>query len=520
MNVNINEPKLKEVALKEVALKEVALNDVLENIIESLSRIDFKDKVFEEHKSLKLEHKKLKAQLSSTKNKESLQKKMKLLRERAKEFKLAQKHHIIVVVEEVLKAAERQNLGLCLLHASIHMYNGRYWESLERATLKLFLRRAAKKLGVDKFDAKYHRFSDELLKQFLTEAFIPKPDPKEGVVLINLSNGTYHIKKGKTELKDFDSTDYLMYQLPFEYNKNAQAPLFQQYLDKVLPDKDCQAILSEFLGYLFLPHLKLEKALILYGSGANGKSVFFEIVRKLIGRENVSNFSLSSLTNENGYYRAQFANKLLNYASEISGKLEASKFKQLVSGEPIEARSPYGNPFVMEKYGRFIFNCNELPKEVEHTNAFFRRFLILPFNIQIPPDQQDKQLPKKIIDKELSGIFNWALEGLNRLQNNQQFTNSEIVERQLKIYQESADNVKQFLKDESLIKSARKYIKLKDLYLQYQEYCRDSGYKPLSKKNLRARVEKLQVVIERKSIGNVVYLKQEQQPNISIANTA
>ncbi len=62
-----------------------------------------------------------------------------------------------------------------------------------------------------------------------------------------------------------------------------------------------------------------------------------------------------------------------------------------------------------------MFNCNELPKEVEHTNAFFRRFLIIKFDVTIPEANQDKNLSKNIIETELSGVFNWILEGLDRL---------------------------------------------------------------------------------------------------------
>src|SRR5690606_24227191 len=116
-------------------------------------------------------------------------------------------------------------------------------------------------------------------------------------------------------------------------------------------DPERQRVLAEYLGFVFIKHgsnaLKEEKALILYGTGANGKSVFFEVVNALLGTDNVSSCSLQSLTNDNGYFRAKLANKLVNYASEINGNLEASIFKQLVSGEPVEARLPYGQPFIL-----------------------------------------------------------------------------------------------------------------------------------------------------------------------------
>jgi putative DNA primase/helicase len=75
----------------------------------------------------------------------------------------------------------------------------------------------------------------------------------------------------------------------------------------------------------------------------------------------------------------------------------------------------------MTDYAKLIFNCNELPKDVEQTEAYFRRFLIIPFNVTIPEHEQDKELAKKIIDNELSGVFNWVLSGLKRLLMQQRF---------------------------------------------------------------------------------------------------
>jgi putative DNA primase/helicase len=65
-------------------------------------------------------------------------------------------------------------------------------------------------------------------------------------------------------------------------------------------------------------------------------------------------------------------NKLVNYASEINGKMDVALFKQLVSGEPVDARLPYGVPFTLKNYAKLVFNCNELPRSVEHTEAFLQ----------------------------------------------------------------------------------------------------------------------------------------------------
>lgn len=340
------------------------------------------------------------------------------------EQKLSKKHYLVTCIEKILETANRNNWGICRNHDFIYLYNGEYWSLLDNIEYQTFLGIAAEKMGVDKFDARLYTFREQLLKQFLAVANLPNP-PQTDKVLINLKNGTFEIDEGRWNLRKQDRNDFLTYQLPFAYGEDARCPVFNRYLNTVLPDIKRQQILAEYLGYLFIKPsvLKLEKALLLYGKGANGKSVFFEIVNALLGgTENVSSYSLQNLTNENGYYRAMLANKLVNYASEINGKLEASIFKQLVSGEPVEARLPYGEPFSLTNYAKLIFNCNQLPREVEQTMAFFRRFLIIPFDVTIPEEKQDKQLAQKIIKNELSGVFNWVLEGLKRLLLQKQFT--------------------------------------------------------------------------------------------------
>ena len=158
------------------------------------------------------------------------------------------------------------------------------------------------------------------------------------------------------------------------------------------------------------------------------------------------------------------ANKLVNYASEINGNLEASTFKQLVSGEPVEARLPYGQPFILKQYAKLIFNCNELPKDVEHTNAYFRRFLIIPFDVTIPPHEQDKNLHTKIIEKELSGVFNWVLQGLNRLLEQKKFSDCEAAQQAVEQYKIESNSVQMFLNENEYKGSPTNYRLIKDLY--------------------------------------------------------
>jgi putative DNA primase/helicase len=208
-------------------------------------------------------------------------------RERAgldEDDKIARKLYAVISIDEMIETAVRNTGGLGTKDGFIYVFNGKYWQVVNAGDFKPFLVDASMKMGVPVLEAKYHQFKDELYKQFLSASNLPTPE-KRANVLINLTNGTFEITHDKQELREQRGEDFIKYQLPFEYNPAAQCPMFDKYLLRVVPDADCRKVLAEYLGYIFINNLKLEKALILYGSGANGKSVFFEIVNAILGEE-------------------------------------------------------------------------------------------------------------------------------------------------------------------------------------------------------------------------------------------
>lgn len=439
-----------------------------------------------------------------------IREKVKTVQTQLEKCRPRQPQYLIICIEEILRLAKVNNWGICRNHDFIYLYNGAYWSALDVEELKGFLGTGAEAMGLDKYKGRFYLFREHLYKQFLALANLPTPAPPVNTVLVNLLNGTFEIVPGGTRLRLFKREDFITYQLPFAYDPTAEAPLFTQYLNTVLPDTQRQKVLAEFMGYVFVHPgtLKLEKALLLYGTGANGKSVFFEVINALLGAENVCSYSLQSLTDTTGYYRAKLANKLVNYASEINGNLEASIFKQLASGEPVEARQPYGQAFNLVHYAKLIFNCNELPRDVEHTNAYFRRFLIIPFDVTIPEAEQDKELSKKIIANELSGVFNWILEGLHRLLLQKRFSDCDAARQQVEQYKKQSDSVLMFLEDEEYQISIIGSKPLKDLFSEYRIYCSDSGYRPCSTKTFSERLKQHGFTLERKAQGMIIYIEK------------
>lgn len=424
------------------------------------------------------------------------------------------KHLKILTIDEVKRIA--RTLGYCIGYnsGSIFLFNGEYWKEVENTRFVDFLVRIVKKLKFPWSIRKDAYFIKNLMFQFHTLALILDREQDLSTVKVNLKNGTYWISPTEKKLKQFNERDFIKYQLPFEFNPEATAPKWENYLNQVLPEKELQNVLSEYLGYVFIRNdssvLKFEKVLILFGGGANGKSVAFHVVDAVIGKDNITNYSLQSLTDSTGYYRAKIGNCLLNYATEITGKLDVDNFKKIASGEPIEARLPYGEPFNLRQYGKLIFNCNELPRNVEQTNAFFRRFLIIPFKVTIPEEKQNKRLHLDIIESELDGVFNWILDGLERLISQGGFTPSPLIEEELKRYKTESDSVKCFLEGcgYDLVNKYGGFETLKDLYNEYREYCGEEGSLPVKKLNFRKRLEADGIPVERRGIGNVVLIEK------------
>lgn len=422
--------------------------------------------------------------------------------------KVTNKQTVVVTVNEVLRAAKEINCSLCFHAGNVHIFNGSCWIAIEQEELERFLGEAAEKFGVGRITAKYHLYREALRKQFLSVAYLPKPEVDESVCLINLRNGTFEVKSDSFRLREFRTEDFLTYQLPFDYDQKASCPKWRAFLDEVLPDKSKQNVLAQFLAYIFTS-LKLEKVLLLFGTGANGKSVVFETIAALLGEHNISHFSLSSLKND--YQRAMLAGKLLNYASEISTRLEADVFKKLASGEPCEARLPYGKPFILRRYARLAFNCNELPRDVEHTTGYFRRFLILEFDQTIPAERQNPQLAKEIIETELSGVFNWILEGLQQLLKQGNFTQCEAAQELLARYRKESDSAAMFFDEMAYqpVYDSRWGTYLKVIYQSYRLFCDDYGFRPLNIQNLSNRLKALGFESKKTNKGVLVLAAKE-----------
>ena len=415
--------------------------------------------------------------------------------------------YIVAIVYKLMQISEMQGWNIAKEDDFIYLYNGVYWIQCFKNELYNFFNSIAKRMNFySTAKAETHKFKEDLYKQFIASATFYKAFKKNNTVLLNCLNGTLEVTQNKVELRGHNKTDFLKYVLNFNYEETATAPKFKRYLDDVL-DKDTQKVLQEFAGYIFINHLKLEKSLICYGSGANGKSVFFEVLKSLLGNPNISTMSLGDLTDRNSgeSNRALLKDKLVNYGSEIRGQnIDIDIFKRLVSAEPVQARLKYGNPFMLESNTKMIFNANELPNINEHNEAVFGRFIIIPFEKTIAKDKRDSELHSKIINNELSGVLNWILEGLERLLHNKDFADSTKTLEAIEDYKKESDNVALFIEEhEYQITDIEAYfVSIADLYDEYKTTTRDNGKHPLGKNKFSNRLKNLGFIQISKTINS------------------
>ena len=218
------------------------------------------------------------------------------------------------------------------------------------------------------------------------------------------------------EILSFGRNIHTDYVRPFSYDSNARSVLWDRFLSEVMPDEDERACLQEFFGMCYLDRglLSIEKFALFVGTGSNGKSVVFDVIKSVIGKDRVSYLSPDQLMNEKQV--VSVIGKRLNFAPDIrKGASFDSALKALSSGQDVAGWRLYSGTTVI-KCPPLVFALNEMPRFRDITSAFFRRVMLFSFDVTIPQEKQDRGLAARIVETESAGVFRWIMEGLWRLQ--------------------------------------------------------------------------------------------------------
>jgi len=325
---------------------------------------------------------------------------------------------------------------------------------------------------------------------------------------IPLRNGVYDLTSG--ELLPHSPINMLTRQSSFEFDVNATCPTWLRCLSEWLIQRDGKPcvewmeLLQEWFGYCLIPDNRQQLSMFWVGEGANGKGTATRVLSHLVSEECSTPIMIDQLHNE--YYRANLYGKLVGLVNEPSRQAmqkNGGTFKALTGGEdPIDARRPTEKPFQFIPFCRIIVTCNALPATNDPSNAYFRRICPIEWRYDIPEDSRDSTLDDKL-HLEISGIFNWALVGLRRLQQRQRFLIPSESRKMLERYRQSEDHIGRYLAEECIF-DAEEMESAADLYRGYKTWCEQNGFRIESATALGLRLNKRHCEQDRKRKGGVL----------------
>jgi len=301
----------------------------------------------------------------------------------------------------------------------------------------------------------------------------------EGV--INFKNGFFMVEDGK--LIDHTMNIISTNQLPYEYDVNARCDQFMKALIEATDGCPYKiGTIQEFAGYCLTRDTSLEKVLFLIGAAGSGKSTVLQGIEAMLGKENVSSTSMEHLCQPR--YAGNFIDKIANIATEIPKDISGfeSALNTIVSGESIMVDTKFIPSYDARPYCKLIFAGNDMPNIADTSNSVFRRMLLIYFNNVIDKDKIDPDLKYKI-RKEGAGIFNWAFQGLQRLQANKKFTQSEEMLSNIDELRVQNNGVYYFITENyEFIEDKDQYITIEELYEDFKNFCHKVGAKGIYKK--------------------------------------
>ena len=295
--------------------------------------------------------------------------------------------------------------SLCYVGGVMRCYDGRCYRAVSLEVCVSVLGNILVDMGVSPTDVR--RMGDMPFSVVIERTFPPSG-------LIAFRDGVLHLSFRRF-YDGFSRERIVTEVLDYPYSPDASCGLWQRFLCEVMPDEASRMCLQEFFGMVYLDRdrLSVEKFALFVGAGANGKSVIFEVMKRVLGADNVSTLDPVQLSDEK--MLPYVAGKRLNFSPDLARSKDfGSALKALASGQDVTGRRIYGDPEKV-KCPPLCFALNEMPRLRDVTPAFFRRVLLFSFDVRIPPERQDKGLVSKICASDLPGVFNWVLDGRDRL---------------------------------------------------------------------------------------------------------
>jgi P4 family phage/plasmid primase-like protien len=331
---------------------------------------------------------------------------------------------------------------------------------------------------------------------------------------VAVNNGILNVVS--QELTPFTPKKIYFNKLQLTYQPCLKCPHIIQFFNDILKHKEDITIMQELFGYLLYKENTFEVSFMLSGGGRNGKGKTVELMKRLLGLDNICNLPIQQFERDN-YAVGELLNKMANLAGDIDSTTlkETGTFKMVTGRDPVSAARKFLTRITFVPFAKMIFCANQLPRTYDMTEGFWSRWILIEYPYTfVDKEKYDKLSSEElinvkikdpnIIDKiatkeELSGLLNWALEGLTRLLQRNSFSYSKNTDELKNMWVRKADSFSAFIMD-CLEEEYENYITKKDLRRAYANYCKQHKVKVCSDKYINAAFAERGIIEERKNV--------------------
>ncbi len=404
------------------------------------------------------------------------------------------------------------------------IWNGKYWkqdekgEVFERAkeTIRGIYGEAEncqdenQRKALVKFalQSESHQHISSMLKLVRTDrsVAINASDLDKNQFVLNLENGTFDLNLDV--LFPHMPEDLITKYIDVTYKPAAEATHWNDFLLKIFNgNSDLIRFVQRCVGYSLSGDTSEQCLFFCYGSGMNGKSVFCELTKMLMGdyAQKAPSEMLMLKRNEtipSDLARLQGARFVVASEIQQGRRMNEAKVKDLTGGDTIVARYMYGDYFEFTPTHKLWMYGNHKPVINGTDEGIWRRIVLIPFNVTIP---ESERVPMgEFLDKfrgELSGILNWALEGFREYKRAGLQKPAE-VSRATENYRNEMDVLGEFMEEKCIVDHT-KSVKAKEVFNSYQCWCNDNGETPVKRREFDNSLKERGMHSERGTGNNV-----------------
>ena len=325
------------------------------------------------------------------------------------------------------------------------------------------------------------RFANEVVEWIGVDA--PELWERPPIDVVNVANGLLQLRDGKLlpHTPEFLSPT----QLPVEYDPKAKCPKIDTFVKQVFP-KDAIKLAYELPAWTMTPDTSIQKAALLIGLGGNGKSTYLAMLVAFLGKPNCVGLSLHKLES-NRFSVGRLAGKLANICPDLPTEhlSGTSMFKALTGGDfNIEGEHKFKDGFSFDPFCRLIFSANSPPRSSDASEAFFDRWLVVPFDARFRGTKREvtrKELDERLsAPSELSGLLNRAVAAWRAIQKRGgKLSEPESVQAAWAEFHAMTDPLTVWL-DQNTVDDPQAVVPKQVLRSAYGAACQEAGRPPLT----------------------------------------